>query len=414
MHEPGDGGGAAAQNSGWALMRDRNFGPYFFGNLFSNCGSWFQNIAQAILVYRLTHSTFLVGVVNFAQFAGVFVLAPWAGRAADRYDRRRLLVVTQVAALAVALTLAALTAAGTATAPVVILLAAALGLTIAFAIPALQALVPLLVETHDLPPAIALNSLTFNLARAVGPVLAAVVIKELGIAWAFALNGLSFVALLVALAVIHPRPQLRMGEGQARLRDSIALVRADARLVALFVAVVAVSLTVDPINTLTPGFSTEIFHRADTLTGFLVGAFGLGAVVAVRFLPKGELRLRTTALTLAVLAGGMCAFALAGSLGLALVALFIAGFGYLTTVVGATTAIQLEVSDEHRGRVMALWSIAFLGLRPPASLLDGAIGHSVGLQEAVLVMAAPAAVVAVVLAVVDRRRPSVARGARAG
>jgi MFS family permease len=405
MQEPGERTSApVARTSGWRVLRSPNFGPYFVGNLLSNCGSWFQNIAQAILVFRLTRSTFLVGVVNFAQFAGVFVLAPWAGRAADRYDRRRLLLVTQVVALAVALTMAALAKAEVASAAIVILLAAGLGLTIAFAIPALQALVPLLVGTTELPSAVALNALTFNLARAVGPVLAAVAIRELGIPWAFALNGLSFLALIVALLVIHPRPQ-HVAEGRSlRLRDSIALVRADHRLLALFVAVVAVSLTVDPINTLTPAFSTEVFLRADTVTGYLVGAFGLGAVVAVRFVPKGELRLRTTAATLAVLAGGMCAFAFAGSVGLALAALFIAGIGYLTTVVGATTAIQLEVSDEHRGRVMALWSIAFLGLRPPASLVDGAIGHEIGLQPAVLVMAAPSAIVAAWLALIGGRQ----------
>src|SRR5438045_6118899 len=115
------------------VLGRRNFAPYFVGNLLSNCGTWFQNIAQALLVYRLTRSTFLVGVVNFAQFGGVFLLAPWAGRAADRYDRRRLLVVTQLGAVAVSLTMAALTQADVATAPVVILLPRALGLTLAFA-----------------------------------------------------------------------------------------------------------------------------------------------------------------------------------------------------------------------------------------------------------------------------------------
>src|SRR5437588_6415247 len=213
----------------WRLLGDRNFALYFVGNLLSNCGTWFQNIAQALLVYRLTRSTFLVGVVNFAQFGGVFLLAPWAGRAADRYDRRRLLVVTQLGAVAVSLALAALTRAGVATAPVVMLLALAMGLTLAFAIPALLALVPLLVEQHDIAPAIALNTVTFNLARAVGPVLAAIVIKTLGIPWAFALNSVSFLALIAALAVIRPRAQRHTQGAPPRLRDSIAVVRSHRR-----------------------------------------------------------------------------------------------------------------------------------------------------------------------------------------
>jgi MFS family permease len=405
MLEPGERGDAPpATTPTWRLLGDRNFAPYFVGNLFSNCGTWFQNIAQALLVYRLTRSTFLVGVVNFAQFGGVFILAPWAGRAADRYDRRRLLVVTQLGAVAVSLTMAALTKADVATAPIVILLALAMGLTLAFAIPALLALVPLLVEAHDIAPAIALNTVTFNLARAVGPVLAAIVIKVLGIPWAFALNAASFLALIAALVVIRPRAQRRVVGALPRLRDSIAVVRSDPRLTAFFIAVAAVSLTVDPITTLTPGFSTEIFHRSDTLTGYLVGAFGLGAVLAVRFIPRGDLRLRTFAVTLAVLTAGMVAFGLAGSLPVALVALFIAGLGYLTTVAGTTTAIQLEVHDEHRGRIMALWSIAFLGLRPVGALIDGFVGHEVGLRPAVLLMAAPAAAVAIGLAIVGRRR----------
>src|SRR2546426_7304243 len=146
MQEPGERPDiAGTRRSAWRLLGDRNFAPYFAGNLLSNCGSWFQNIAQALLVYRLTRSTFLVGVVNFAQFGGVFLLAPWAGRAADRYDRRRLLVVTQLRAVAVSLTMAALTEADVATAPILILLALAMGLTLAFALPALPALVPPLV-----------------------------------------------------------------------------------------------------------------------------------------------------------------------------------------------------------------------------------------------------------------------------
>src|SRR5579871_1967153 len=155
--------GAAA--SPLRVMLRRNFWPYFVGNLLSNCGTWFQNLAQAIFVYRLTGSTLLVGLVNFAQFIGVFVLAPWAGSAADRFDRRRLLILTQIGAVVCSGVLALLTKAGAASSAVVIVMALFLGLTTAFAIPAMQALVPLLVDREELSAGIALNSLTFNLAR---------------------------------------------------------------------------------------------------------------------------------------------------------------------------------------------------------------------------------------------------------
>ncbi|MBV8690576.1 MAG: MFS transporter, partial [Actinobacteria bacterium] len=144
-------------NNSLRLLRDRNFGPYLTGNLLSNCGTWFQNLAQSLLVYRLTKSTFMVGVVNFAQFIGMFALSPWSGSAADRFDRRRLLVVTQLGAVAVTGAMAVLSATGHATAGIVIALAVILGLTTAFAIPALMALIPLLVVPEDLGPAVALN-----------------------------------------------------------------------------------------------------------------------------------------------------------------------------------------------------------------------------------------------------------------
>ena len=184
----------------------------------------------------------------------------------------------------------------------------------------------------------------------------------------------------------------------------MAIVRADARLLALFFAIAAVSLTVDPVTTLTPGFSTEVFHHADTLTGFFVGAFGCGAVAAVTFVTRLGARERTMAITLVVLAAGMAAFGLATAVTFAFVALAVAGVGYLLTIISATTAIQLGVDDEHRGRVMALWSIAFLGLRPFGSLVDGAVGHTVGLRPAALLMAVPAVAAAALFAFRERAR----------
>jgi MFS family permease len=173
------------------VLADRNFWPYFAGNLLSNCGTWFQNLAQALLIYRLTGSTLLVGVVNFAQFVGTFALAPWSGMAADRFDRRRLMIVAQSFAVVVTAVLALLAAAGRASAPVVIGLALLLGITTAFSVPAMQALVPLLVPTHELAGAVALNSVTFNLARAIGPVVGAVVVEGRGIPAAGGLNAQS-------------------------------------------------------------------------------------------------------------------------------------------------------------------------------------------------------------------------------
>src|SRR5688572_30260735 len=196
-------------------LRLRNFWPYFVGNLLSNCGTWFQNIAQAILVYRLTGSTFLVGVVNFSQFIGAFLFTPWAGSAADRFDRRRLILVTQVCAIALSALLAVLQGTGLATTPVVIGLVLLLGLTFAFAVPAIQAMVPDLVDREHLPSAMAMSSLTFNGARAIGTVLGAVVVAQSGIGVASALNSLSSLGRVGGLAPVPPRQEPRRAAGPA-------------------------------------------------------------------------------------------------------------------------------------------------------------------------------------------------------
>jgi predicted MFS family arabinose efflux permease len=392
--------------SGLRVLRDRNYWPYFAGNLVSNCGTWFQNLAQALLIYRLTHSTFLVGVANFAQFVATFVLAPWAGGAADRFDRRRLMLAMQLASAAVTAVLALIAAHHAATAPVVIGLALVLGTATAFSVPAMQALVPLLVPQHELAGAVALNSVTFNLARAIGPVVGAVVINRFGIPVAFGLNSLSYLALVVGLLMVRPRPQAARPARRPRLAESIRLVRQDATLTALLLTVMALSLTADPVTTLTPGFATEVFHRKDTLVGVLVGAFGVGAVLAAFFSGRspGNVRARVVA-SMTVFGLGMTAFALAPNLAVALPALLIAGAGYLSSNATATTAIQLEVEDSQRGRVMALWSVAFLGVRPFGSLADGAVASGVGLRPAGVMMALPALIAAGLLVVQAVRSP---------
>ena len=385
------------------VLADRNFAPYFAGSLLSNCGTWLQNIAQTLLVYRLTGSTLLVGVVNFAQFAGVVLLAPWSGAAADRYDRRRLVIAMQLAAMGVTGALAALELAGRATVPVVIALALALGCTTAFATPAMQALLPSLVRREDLGAAVAMNSVTFNLARAIGPAAGALIVARLGVGWAFAINALSYAALVVALGVVRPAPRdAAPPAGRARLRDSLRVVRRTPQLGLLLAVVAVASVTIDPVTTLAPAYATRVFGRADTVAGYLVAVFGGGAVAA-SLLPTpapaadGRAALRTIVAPLIVLTTGVAGLALAPSLPLALAALAVAGAGFLTAQTRATALLQLSAGDAERGRVMALWSVAFLGSRPLASLADGALATAAGPRAATLGMCVPAVVVAALL-----------------
>ena len=353
-----------------------------------------------------------MGAVNFAQFAGVLLLAPWAGSAADRFDRRHLILVTQLLAAAACATLAFAVAAGHGSLVVVLGLALVLGLTTAFATPALQAVVPALVPREDLGAAIAMNSVTFNLARAVGPVAGAAVVARFGIPWAIGLNALSFLALALAVVVVRAATPPAAGKGpRPTLRDSLRRVRGDPRLVALLVTIAAVSVSLDPVNTLTPAFATRLFGRADTFAGVLIGAFGVGAVIGSLLPPEaapagsGPRRpSRTIPFALLAFGIGLVGFALAPRLEFAFVALPLAGFGYLLAQTRATTELQLGVTDAERGRIMALWSVAFLGTRPLASLADGALANLIGARGAGLVFAGPALVVAGVLAVRGRGR----------
>ena len=384
------------------LVRQRDFGPYFAGNALSASGTWFQNLAAALLVYRLTGSALLLGVLNFSQFAAVVVLAPWTGRAADRLDQKKLLLVTQVGATLVTALLAALAWQRLATTPVVIVFSLALGVSSAFAAPVQQAFVAALVPPHDLRSAIALNSMTFNLARAVGPALAAVTVAQLGIPAAFAINSASYVAFAAAVLYVRPRPTRRAARGTARLRDSIRLVREDRRLLALLLVVAAVGFASDPINTLAPAFAHAFGYR-DVVGGYIIGAFGAGAVTAALVLAGREATRRQVTATLVLLAAGVAGFAVSPWLALGLPILLVGGFGYLASNTAATARLQLEVADEQRGRIMALWSIAFLGLRPVASLVDGAIASAAGVRVSGVVLELPALAAAALLLVRDRR-----------
>ena len=384
------------------LIRDRNFGPYFFGNASSASGTWFQNLAASLLVYRLTHSAFLLGVLNFGNFVPVLLLAPWAGSAADRLDRRRLLLVTQLGSIIVSTGLAALAFAGLARVWVVIAFAVVLGIGSAFSAPASSALISDLVPREHLGSAVALNSMTFNLARAIGPALAAVSVGTLGIPASIAINSGSYLVLVLGLLVVHPAPRRLASRGEARLRDSLRLLRDQPRLLAFLLIVAVVGFASDPVNTESPAFA-HAFGRPDTDAGYLIGAFGIGAVAAA-FLVAGRVtgsRGRML-ITLSLLGGGMIVYSLAPWLPLGYVFLVVAGFGYLASNTAATSRLQLDVEDHQRGRIMALWSVAFLGLRPIASLLDGAIAGAFGVRSAGVVLALPVLAIAGVIYFLQR------------
>jgi MFS family permease len=386
------------------LISSRSFGPYFLGNAVSASGTWFQNLAAALLIYRQTHSALLLGVLNFAQFLPILLLAPWAGGASDRFNRRRLLFVTQSVAIVLSGGLGLLAWYDLAPPAVVIADAIALGIVSAFSAPAQQAMIPQLVEQHEVPTAVALNSMTFNLARAVGPATAALAVEYLGIPAAFGLNALSYLVFICALVMIGPQAQELADGSVSHLRASVDLLRRRPQLIVFLVIVAAVGFASDPVNTLAPAWA-HAFGEKDTTAGYIIGVFGAGAVTAGLVVAGrvGGSRRRMFA-TLLLLGGGLVAFSLSPWLELALPFLFVAGFGYLASNTHATSRLQLGVDPWERGRIMALWSVAFLGLRPFASILDGAIAAAFGVRVAGVVLALPALGCAVWMAVRARSR----------
>ncbi len=327
--------------------------------------------------------------MTFANFVPMLVLAPWTGSLADRFDRRRLLLVTQPISALLAGVLALVTALNLATAPLVICLVLAVGIVSAFSVPAQMALVASLVPPRDLPSAVALNSMTFNIARTAGPALAALTIATLGIAEAFAVNAATYLLFTLALLTVSPRPQERAARGESRLRDSLRLVAREPRLLAYLLIVAAVGFASDPVNTLAPAFAEE-FGYADTVSGLIIGVFGAGAVTAA-FVVAGRTagtRRRMTA-TLALMGFSIIGFSLSPRLEVGFVFLFLAGIGYLSSNTAATSRLQLEVEESQRGRIMALWTVAFLGLRPVASLVDGVVASALGVRVAGVLLALP-------------------------
>lgn len=394
-------GAAAAPRSARELLTDRTFGTYFVGNLVSNCGTWLQNIAAAVVVYRLTGSTFAVGAVSILQFAASLLLAPWAGALSDRVDRRRLLIAGQVISVAAAAGLALWTAAvGVEGLPgpwPIFAAATLIGIGWAISAPTMQALVPALVQENDLEQAIALNSITFNLARAVGPAFGALALVTLGPAGTFGVNAGSYMVLIIALLLIRPRPIERRGHsGDGSVREGLRYVRSQRPLFVLLVGVTALGFGTDPVNTLTPAIADDL-GGGDALVGWLVSAFGLGS--AGMAFAVGHVRRRVAlghmaVVGLAVMAAGLYGLAASSLVVVAIASLFVAGVGFLLALTGLTTELQRRVPERFLGRVMALWAVAFLGSRPAAALLDGAVGDAFGPRVAAAVAATLTAVVA--------------------
>ena len=372
-------------------LASRNFRLFFSGQSVSLVGTWITRIATSWLVYRLTGSALLLGIVGFCGQIPTLLLAPVAGVLVDRWDRHRILVVTQALSLLQSAALAALTLAGVITVPHVLLLQIAQGIINAFDTPARQAFVSEMVEDRaDLPNAIALNSSMVNASRIIGPSIGGIVIAAVGEGWCFALDAVSYVAVIVSLRAMRvpPRPRERR---VTRMREELAV---GFRYVTGFVPVRTallllslVSIMGMPYTVLMPAVSANVLHGGAHTLGFLMTASGAGALGGALYLASRRSVLglgRAMAVASTTFGVGLVAFSLSRSLVLSLLVLPVVGAGMMITMAATNTIIQTLVREELRGRVMAFYTMAFLGTAPIGSLIAGVAADRIGPQRTIL------------------------------
>ena len=366
----------------------RNYRLFFCGQIISLIGTWMQSIAQSWLVYRLTQSSLLLGLVGFSGQIPVLIFAPLGGLVADHYSRHRIVIATQTASMLLAFVLSVLTLTGhirnVHQVWEVILLAALLGVVNAFDIPARQAFIVEMVVPEDLINAIALNSAMFNGARILGPAVAGITVAAIGEGWCFFANGVSYIAVIIGLLLMTIMPRARKPRSVSGLEsvlEGFRFVRHTGPILALLLLLGLVSLTGMPYAVLMPIFADKILHSGARGLGLLMGSTGVGAlaatlVIAARRGVRGLGRWIVYAST--GFGVSLIVFSFSRSLLLSVGLLLPAGFSMLIQMSSSNTLIQTMVPDELRGRVMSVYSMMFLGMAPFGALFAGALANRIG------------------------------------
>ena len=370
-------------------LRARNYRLFFLGQIVSISGTWMQGIAQAWLVLQMTGSGTVLGLTTGLQFLPLLLFGPWAGVVVDRVDKRRVLLFTQSTAATLALLLGAITALGVVQLWMVLALAFAFGCVVAIDNPARQSFLLEMVGPEDLPNAVTLNSVVINAARAIGPAVGGLVIAAVGVAACFFVNGVSYVAVLGALAAMRPE-ELHLGKravrGPKQLREGLAYVwRTPALRVPLLVMAAVGTLTYEFHVTL-PLLAKFTFGGGPLAYGIISAVMGAGAVIGGLASARRSDASVTALLRYSAVFGVLIlAVAAAPTLPLAVVALFAVGAASIRFIATANAALQLGAAPEMRGRVMALWGVAFLGSTPIGGPIIGWVGQTHGARAALAV-----------------------------
>ena len=379
----------------WRALRHRNFKLFFAGQSISLIGTWMTRLATSWLVYRLTHSALLLGIVGFSGQIISFLVGPFAGVWVERLDRRKLLVWTQVFAAIQSLALAALTLAHVINLWEIIALSAFQGLINSLDMPGRQSfLVQMVEDRNDLSNAIAINSSMANGARLVGPAIAGLLIAAFGEGWCFLIDGISYFAVIASLLMMHVKPlQIRRTATSMleQMREGWDYVRTFRPIRTILLLFGLLSLMGWPYSVLLPIFAGQVLHGGAHTLGWLTGASGVGALasglsLAVRKSILGLTRMLQIAA--AMLGGALILFGLSHTLWLSLVLMVFAGFGLMQGASVSNTIIQSLVPEDKRARVMSYYTMAFFGGAPFGSLLAGTLAHRIGAPHTVMVTGA--------------------------
>ena len=348
----------------------------WMGACMSSIGTWMQIVAQGWLIYRLSHSAFLLALDQFLAGIPIFLFSLIGGVVADRTERRKILLVSQYIQMGSAATLTILVALGLTHVWPILCLSFVSGFAQAFGGPAYQALIPTLVDRDDMPNAIALNSIQFNLAVTVGPALAGITLARLGEKWCFGLNALSFLAPVISLSIISARylPE-KSGESMFKsLKQGIHFIWRQGAMVALIILAFAMTFLSMPMRTYIPVFVKDIFHRGPETYGNLLSLMGVGSIVgSLGVASLGNIsRKGRFALGMLVLLGvGIAGFSLSKLLPLSYAMLLLVGASMMAVFATVTSLVQLSVTNEMRGRVMSVYNFAFRGGMPIGNLVSG-------------------------------------------
>lgn len=390
--EAGGSNSAAASRlpSTFRALKHRNFQLFFAGQFVSLTGTWMQTVAQSWLVYRLTGSVVLLGMIGFASQIPVFLLSPIGGAVADRHNRRQILVMTQSFAMLMAFVLAVLTLTGQVQIWHLFVIAAGFGIANAFDIPTRQAFAVDMVGKEDLINAIALNSSMFNGARIVGPAIAGILVAAVGEGWCFFLNAVSYIAVITGILLMRithvERP--RTGSTIRHIVDGFEYVYRTKPVRELLLMLGLVSLMGTPYAVLMPIFADKLLGGGAGTLGLLMGASGAGALIAALMLASRKHVFglgRWVVWACGGLGVSLILFSISRTTVLSALFLIPVGFAMMTQMSSSNTLVQAMIPDELRGRVMSVYSMMFMGLSPIGALLAGSVAGVIGVPETVAI-----------------------------